>query len=113
MHEASIAAGIIDRLLEHPQLAGRRITVVRLKVGRLSTVVPENLEFVFGAIAQGTRVEGARLEIEAVPARATCLECGHGFTIEDPIFLCPACGAGRLRLESGRELSLESVETED
>jgi len=113
MHEASIAAGIIDRLLEHPQLAGRRIRVVRLKVGRLSTVVPENLEFVFGAIAAGTRVEGARLEIEVVPARAVCLACGHAFEIEDPIFLCPACAAGRLRLESGRELSLESVETED
>jgi hydrogenase nickel incorporation protein HypA/HybF len=112
MHEASIAASIIRRLEEHPQLAGRKIRVVRLKIGRLSTVVPENLRFLFGAVAAGTALEGAVLEIEEVPARATCESCGLAFEVAGPFFLCPACGSGRLRLESGRELSIESVDTD-
>jgi hydrogenase nickel incorporation protein HypA/HybF len=112
MHEASIAASIIRRLEEHPELVGRKIRVVRLKIGRLSTVVPENLRFLFGAVAAGTALEGAELEIEEVPARATCESCGLAFEVVGPYFLCPACESGRLRLESGRELSIESVDAD-
>jgi hydrogenase nickel incorporation protein HypA/HybF len=112
MHEASIAASIIDRLSQHPELAGRKIRTVRMKVGRLSTIVPENLKFVFSAIAEGTPLEGAELEIEEVPARATCTACGKAFEIAEPCFLCPACGSGRVTLESGRELTVEEVDAD-
>ncbi|MBI5501263.1 MAG: hydrogenase maturation nickel metallochaperone HypA [Deltaproteobacteria bacterium] len=113
MHEASIAATILERLGEHPDLAGRAIRVVRLRVGRLSTVVPANLEFMFGVLAEGTPLAGARLEIEEVPARAVCDACGTPFAVDDPVFLCPACGSGSVRLESGRELTIDSVETDE
>lgn len=112
MHEASIAATIIERLGTHPDLAGRPIRIVRLRVGRLSTVVPANLEFMFGVLVEGTPLAGARLEIEEVPARAVCEECGAPFTVDDPVFLCPACGSGKVRLESGRELTIDNVETD-
>lgn len=112
MHEASIAASIIDRLSTHPELAGKRIRVVRLKVGRLSTIVPDNLRFLFGAVADGTPLAGAVLEIDEVPARATCEACATAFEIEEPIFLCPACGSGKIRLDSGRELTIESVDAD-
>jgi hydrogenase nickel incorporation protein HypA/HybF len=112
VHEASIAASILRRLEEHPDLRGRTIRVVRVKVGRLSTVVPENLRFMFGALAERTPLAGVVLEIEEVPARATCEACGTAFEIEAPCFLCPACGSGRLRIDSGRELSIESVDAD-
>jgi hydrogenase nickel incorporation protein HypA/HybF len=112
VHEASIAAGIIDRLAGHPELQGRRIRVVRMKVGKLSTVVPENLRFMFEAIARGTPLEGVALEIDEVPARATCEACGEAFEIDGPFFLCPGCGEGRIRVESGRELLVDSVDVD-
>jgi hydrogenase nickel incorporation protein HypA/HybF len=112
MHEASIVAGIIERLGEHPELAGRAVRVVRLRVGRLSTVVPANLEFLFGVLVEGTPLAGARLEIEDVAARAVCEACGAPFAVDDAVFLCPACGSGRVRLASGRELMIDSVETD-
>ena len=112
MHEASIAAGIIERLETHPELAGKRILSVRLRVGRLTTVVPDNLRFLFGAVAEGTCCADAALEIEEVPAHATCERCGRGFEIEEPVFLGPGCGSGDIRVDSGRELTIETVEAE-
>ncbi len=112
MHEASIAAGIVDRLAAHPDLHGRKILAVRMKVGRLTTVVPDNLRFLFGAVAVGTPLEGADLLIEEVPARANCAACGASFGIDGPCFLCPECGGGGISIESGRELTVETVDVE-
>ena len=56
MHELSIIASLFEVLEEKAREArALRITSVKLRVGRLSGVVPELLESAFDAYGKGTR----------------------------------------------------------
>jgi hydrogenase nickel incorporation protein HypA/HybF len=108
VHEMSIAGAVVDTAIKHA--AGRRVTVVTLRAGALRQVVPESLEFYFGFMTRDTLCEGARLELEVVPARLRC--CGREWGIELPDFRCSACG-GAAELVAGNELEVESIEVEE
>ena len=64
MHELAIAESVVATVLE--RTGGRQVSVVRLRVGRLSGVVPDALTFCFELATAGTPLEGATLEIEEV-----------------------------------------------
>jgi hydrogenase nickel incorporation protein HypA/HybF len=111
MHELSIAQGIVDIVRQYvPERQGPRVASVRVRVGRLSGVVPDSLEFCFGAIVAGTPYESARLRIEPVPTACECADCAARFETQDPVFLCPSCGSGNVRLVSGTELQVVDLE---
>jgi hydrogenase nickel incorporation protein HypA/HybF len=110
VHEYSIAAGVIDVALRHA--AGRRVTVVNLRVGALRQVVPTTLAFAFDFAARGTACEGARLEQELVAARLLCTDCAREWRLDQPNFRCPSCDASAV-IVAGRELELESIEVDD
>ena len=112
MHEVSIARSIIgeiDRLISEGVVKGSP-RAVRLRIGRLTTVVPETLDMMFSVVSEGTCLEGARLDVEVVPARAVCGGCGGSFELDRPVFLCPKCDGERIRIVSGSEMTIESVE---
>lgn len=88
------------------------IHLIRLRVGALSGVVPEALEFAFEALKTGTPAAAGRLEIERVPARARCRVCAQEFELEDPAQPCPACAAWDTVLVQGRELELARLVAE-
>ena len=104
MHELSLASAIIDTAERHA--AGRPVSVISLRVGALRQVVPESLELYVEIVGRGTLCEGARLEIELVPARLAC--CGAEW--EPPSFRCPQCGRGG-EVVSGGEFLVESILT--
>jgi len=81
-----------------------------LRVGALSGVVPEALEFAFEALKPRTLAAGATLRIERVEARALCPACRREFTLEDAVFPCPDCGGWESTLLRGRELDLVRIE---
>ena len=67
MHELSIAQSIVEIVQQHlPSGQIQGVKSVKMKVGHQTGIVPDSLEFCFGAIAEGTVVQGARLEIENV-----------------------------------------------
>lgn len=107
MHELAIAESVVSSVLERTE--DRRVSVVRLRIGRLAAVVPDALTFSFELATAGTPLEGASLEIVEEGARAHCRTCGSQFTLEDAILLCD-CGSADVRLLSGRELCVTSVE---
>ncbi|MGH7972007.1 MAG: hydrogenase maturation nickel metallochaperone HypA, partial [Limisphaerales bacterium] len=73
MHELSIMDSALTMVLERAQQAGaKRVHLVRLRIGALSGVVPDALQFAFEALVPGTLAESARLDIEDVPARFWC-----------------------------------------
>lgn len=83
---------------------------VKVRVGALSGVVPEALAFAFEVMSRGGIAEGAVLEVEEVPSRIRCDDCG---VFEDtPFLVCPRCGK-LAELLSGRELEIVSMEIED
>ena len=107
MHELAIAESVVASVLEHT--GGRRVAVVRLRVGRLAGVVPDALSFCFDLAATGTSLEGASLELVEEHGRAHCRTCACDFTVDDPILLC-GCGSADVELLSGQDLSVTSVE---
>jgi hydrogenase nickel incorporation protein HypA/HybF len=106
MHELAIAESVVSSVLERTD---GRVSVVRLRVGRLSGVVPDALTFCFELAAAGTSLEGAVLEIEQQQGRAHCRTCDDVFLLEDAFLLC-GCGSADVEVLAGRELSVASVE---
>ncbi len=113
MHELSIMESALSLALDQAQKAGaRQVHRIGLRIGALSGVVPEALEFAFEALTPGTPAEGARLGIEEVPASFWCSACSREFKADDLFAECPQCRRPSADLRSGRELELASVEIE-
>ncbi|MBJ6723751.1 hydrogenase maturation nickel metallochaperone HypA/HybF [Geomesophilobacter sediminis] len=108
MHEMSITQSVIELCEGHA--AGRPVKVVVLKIGALSGVVPESVEFCFEACSRGTLLEGAVLEIELVPGVGRCPACAKESQVETLFDPCPHCGAFGLELISGEELLVKELE---
>ena len=111
MHELSLSSAILETVERHA--AGRRVSAVQVRVGDLRQVVGETLVFYFGIVAEGTVCEGARLELERVPARLGCTACGHAWEVEMAHFRCPACGSGAVEVTTGDEFMVESIEVQE
>ena len=109
MHELSVSSAVVDTALRHA--AGRRVTVVTVRIGHLRQVVPDSLAFYFELVTRETLCEGARLEQVLVPARLRCGDCAREWDPEDALFRC-TCG-GRGEVLAGNELEVESIEVEE
>lgn len=115
MHEASVAAGILDIVRQHVLSAdARRVRAVRVRLGDMAGIVPASLGFCFDAIVSGTEYASAFLEIDRVPARGVCGECCVAAAIDSlPPFVCPSCGSPFITVTSGDDLAVVDVELDD
>ena len=112
MHELAITQSILKIALDEAHRVGAsQVKVIRLKLGALSDVVPESVQFYLDALAPGTIAEGVRLETMPVPLGATCTRCGRFFLVQDYDLTCPDCAAPG-RITQGRELAVDSLEVE-
>jgi hydrogenase nickel incorporation protein HypA/HybF len=110
MHELAIADSVVRIANEHAR--GRRVTAVVVTVGALRQIVPGALAFAFALVATGTPADGARLELEEVPARVRCRGCG-GESEQDAFPLaCGRCGGFDVEVVAGEELRVEELEIE-
>jgi hydrogenase nickel incorporation protein HypA/HybF len=113
MHEVSIMAEAVRMAAETAQTAGaRRVTRLRLRVGALSGVVPEALQFAWDVVGRGTPVENGTLEIESVPAVYWCATCQVEFEGQEFLSECLRCHEFSGDLRRGRELEIAAVELE-
>ncbi len=113
MHELSIMQSALDQVLEKARQAGAsRVHAIRLRIGALSGVVPDALQFAFEALADGTPAQGAQLLIEDVPARFWCADCSHEFEATRMFAECPDCHRPSAELRAGREMELTSLEVD-
>lgn len=112
MHEMGIATEIVRIVTDSipADMADTKVVRINLKVGRLSAVVPQSLQFCFEIAAKETPAEGAQLNIEEVAVSARCNDCDQQWEIIEPVFYCPKCNSGSIEMLSGRELDIESIE---
>lgn len=110
MHELGITQNIVAIVSDAAQ--GRRVTCVTLEIGRLSGVMKEAVAFCFDAVAQGSPIDGARLEIVDIEGRSKCRDCGAECTTPALYTPCP-CGSHNLHRLSGEELNIKSMELEE
>jgi len=103
----------LSMALESARQAGAsQVHVIRLRIGALSGVVPEALQFAFEALTPGTLAERAQLAIENVPARFWCATCEQEFQSDDMFAECPGCHRPSGELRAGREMEVASLEIE-
>jgi hydrogenase nickel incorporation protein HypA/HybF len=107
VHELAITESVVDAIVD--KVGDGPVAVVHLEIGRLSGVVVDSIRFCFEIVAQGTGLQGARLDIDEPPGRAYCLDCGDEVALDEPIRLCP-CGSANLEILSGQQLRIISVE---
>jgi hydrogenase nickel incorporation protein HypA/HybF len=111
MHEVSIMAEALRMAVDTAKSAGAsRVLKLRLRVGRLSGVVPEAMRFAFDVVCRDTMAAGASLEIELVPATCRCATCQTEFECADFFNECPRCHNVSGELRRGRELEIADVE---
>jgi len=111
MHEASIIESVLETATAEARKAGAvRIERLRLRVGILSGVVPEALEFAFAALKCDTIAAAATLEIQTVPATFRCLDCGTRPELAEMMFTCPACSGPLVVDSGGNQLELAQLE---
>ena len=111
MHEVSIIENVIKIVSEKAVENNlTKVNKVSLKIGELSGVMSESLNFAFENCIVGTIMEGAKLEIERVKARAKCTDCEQEFPINHFNKLCPSCKRIYSSIISGYELYVNTIE---
>ncbi|MBA3973649.1 MAG: hydrogenase maturation nickel metallochaperone HypA [Candidatus Solibacter sp.] len=112
MHEAGIAAEILEiAQAQSALLGGARVAEVTVRVGDMSGVAPEALEFAFEALREG-EASGAVLVIKRIAVLARCETCGTDSRPgADLVLWCAVCGKP-LKVLEGEELMVESIELE-
>jgi hydrogenase nickel incorporation protein HypA/HybF len=112
MHEASIVASLIDLVRENLP-AGQRVRRVSARVGLLTGVSPDAMQFYFELLRDDTLGPQAELAVSLAPLEAHCESCGGDHSLSETAWLCPACGARTLAFRNGDELLLSSFEVEN
>ena len=85
------------------------IHLIRLRVGLLSGVVPEALEFAFEVLKADSPAANATLEIERTPGLFFCGTCGVETWLDTMQFECAGCGGLLTVREGGADLELAQM----
>jgi hydrogenase nickel incorporation protein HypA/HybF len=113
MHELSIASALLEKVLdEAKKRGGGRVTDITLRIGAMSHILPESLEFAFEALAKAGPAESARFRIERPALMLRCRACGWEGESSHATFLCTRCRSGDVEIRAGNELTLESFTLE-
>ena len=108
MHELSMARDILEIIRGHVP-PGSAVESVRVQVGELAGILPENLHFCFTSLVADTPFKGVRLEITPVPVRGCCNRCGETSTMSVTEIICPSCKSPDVAVVGGRELQVSEI----
>jgi hydrogenase nickel incorporation protein HypA/HybF len=109
MHELSIAQSILDIVREHVP-DDQKVKSVKVRIGEMSGVVPDSLEFCFTSMTAETPLALTRLDIDHLPYILFCANCNKEQRAEPGLALCPECGSSSTRVVSGLELQVVEIE---
>jgi hydrogenase nickel incorporation protein HypA/HybF len=111
MHELAVTESILNIANEHAKKAdATRVTDIYLRIGRLSSIVDDSIQFYWDMIAIDTLSEGAKLHFERYDAKIKCLDCGTEYNINSELSPCPICNSVRIKIITGDEFRVESIE---
>ncbi|MBX3609052.1 MAG: hydrogenase maturation nickel metallochaperone HypA [Hydrogenophaga sp.] len=114
MHEASLAGGVLQLVEDAARREGfSRLLALRLQAGQLSGVDVRALRFALDALAPGTLLDGANIQIEEPPGQAWCLDCAVTVVMARRGDACPQCGGHHLHATGGQELRVLDMRVSD
>ncbi len=111
MHEVSLVRNVFRSLEdEFSSDEMERLSVIKMKIGKLSNVEPILMQNAFEAVkVEHPQYAEVKLEIELVPVQIHCDSCGENTVISDYRFVC-SCGTPSNNVISGTELLIHQVE---
>ena len=111
MHEFAITDEMIKLVIDQAGKAGMaKVKKINLIVGKLTGFVNESIQLYFDMLSEGTVTEGAKLFFETIPGKLECQSCKKTFELSQFDHICPGCGGISVKLVSGNELRVESIE---
>lgn len=110
MHESSLAKRLLEAALE--RAPGGRIVAVRGWICDAEALSAESLALHFAAHARGTRAEGARVEIAVEQAVVRCADCGHSYTQERHVAICPRCGGAQAQAQGRIGVGIDTIDVD-
>jgi hydrogenase nickel incorporation protein HypA/HybF len=111
MHELSVTESVLEIACKHAKKAqASKVTDIYLVIGKLSSIVDDSIEFYWNVISKDTLCEEAKLHFKRLPAKLLCLDCKKQYTLDHDLTPCPNCKSARVRVLSGDEFHLESIE---
>jgi len=112
VHETGIAWSILETARNEAARAGGPLSAVGVRLGEMSGVVAEALEFAFDALKAEAGLAAAELVVERVPVQALCPQCGSTARPEGELILwCPQCGSP-MRIVEGEQMEIAWIEVQ-
>ncbi len=113
MHELSVTESLLEITLRHAESAqARQVTDLYLVIGQWATIVDDSVQFYWDIISADTIAAGAKLHFRRILAELVCMDCDHHFHPEADLFNCPLCGSVKVKIITGQEFYLDSIEIE-
>ena len=110
MHELSLTHNILAHALKNA--GSKRILRVNLLIGEFSDEREEAIRFYWDDIVKDTPAQDAKLCFQQIEAKMCCLDCSTVFHPEQEAAFCPNCHSYRLKLLSGDDVRLDSIDVE-
>jgi hydrogenase nickel incorporation protein HypA/HybF len=119
MHELSFVTALMEKVLAFAETQhAARVVSVRLALGELTHLQPDQLRFCYSAVTKNTPIEDSTLEIDEVQTLVRCPNCGYEgppryweealASVPVPTLQCPEC-ARLVEAIQGHECAIESV----
>ena len=120
MHEVSVVSDIVRAILkELEKYDAKAVEEVTLRIGEMTNLGTEQMEFAYEIVTRGTILEGSKLIIENEEVRVYCKECdlesGVEYLDDDletghriPILKCSKCN-GPVKVISGQSCCVKNL----
>ena len=113
MHELSVTESILNIAKTHAEKElAKKVTDINIVIGQLSSIVDDSVQFYWDIISEDSICQGAKLHFERIPAKMFCAECQTEYLIEKQLTPCPHCNSVQVKIISGEEFWLDSIEIE-
>lgn len=113
MHELAITQSILNIAnSEAKRNNAKKVLSITIKLGEYSGVVPALVQEYFNIISSDTAAHNAKLILKKVPLSVQCKDCEAVSYISKMHIECPICKSINLKMLTGREFYVSSLEVE-
>ncbi|MCX6254201.1 MAG: hydrogenase maturation nickel metallochaperone HypA [Bacteroidia bacterium] len=113
MHEIKIAEDLSAIVLETAKKENlSKVTKVNISFGQMVQIVPDIFEFAFRETVRNSVAQDTEVDIEIIPVKMKCTNCGNDFQVKEYRFACDICNSTDLVIINGKELFIKSIEGE-
>ena len=110
MHEINIVRQVLKTVGDFAGENGiTEVSEIVLDIGELSLIIPEYIEEIYPAVAQGTMFENTKLIMNTIPGLAQCAACDEIFNVIEYNGYCPNCGGFEKTVLTGKDFSIREI----